>query len=356
MTDFLKRNSLWFLFIFVALAVYFLPIKIPSDIKSLGKVYSPKQYILYTANDGQVRESLINLATGVHEEFSAREMERGDDIKLRVQPEIFSREFIKKHDTLAHIYSFVTAVKLNSLKSELEVVNALLASELSGNKAEDIKLAEKRREYARIDAEIQEKAYQRQKYLYENEIIADQEFEDQGRQTELKKIKVAINEAELRSLESGAKPEKINYVKAQIRKIKVDISDLELKIRNQTITSPINGIFSDAFSPDTILVIKDIDDLIIKIPVEIKDMQNVFVGQKIICKVDGRKGNIEAEVTHISKNVSVISSRQIVIVTGRFLQENPEIMPAIVVRIKLERDPVLLRDFLVNWFAIFFSK
>ena len=356
MTDFLKRNSLWFLLIFVALAVYFLPITIPSDIKSLGKVYSPKHYILYTANDGQVRESLINLATGVHEEFSAREMERGDDIKLRVQPDIFNKDFIGKHDTLAHIYSFVTAVKLNSLKSELEVVHAMLASELSGNKAEDIELAEKRSEYARMDAEIQEKTYQRQKYLYENEVIADQEFEDEKRQTELKKIQVAINEAELHSLESGAKPGQINYIKAQIRKIKVDIADLELKISNQTIISPINGICCNTFSPDTILVIKDIDNLIIKIPVEVKDMQNVFVGQKIICRVDGRKGNIEAEVTHISKNVSVIGTRQIVMVTGHFLQKNPEILPAIVVRIKLERDPVLLRDFLMKWFAIFFSK
>ncbi|OQX79928.1 MAG: hypothetical protein B6D64_03995 [Bacteroidetes bacterium 4484_276] len=356
MTDFLKRNSLWFFLVFVALAVYFLPITIPSDIKSLGKVYSPKQYILYTANDGQVRESLINLATGMHEGFSAREMERGDDIRLRVNPDISNKEFISKHDTLAHIFSFVTAVKLNSLKSELEVINALLAAELSGNKAEDIELAKKRREYARMDAEIQEKAYRRQKYLYENEVIADQEFEDQGRLTELKKIQVAIREAELQSLASGAKPEQINFIKAQIRKVKADIADLELKSSNQTITSPINGIFCNTFSPDTILVIKDIDELIIKIPVEVKDIQNVFIGQRIICKVDGRKGNVEAEVTHISKNVSVISSRQIVMVTGRFLQENPKIMPAIVVRVKLERDPVLLRDFLVKWFAVFFSR
>lgn len=356
MTDFLKRNSLWFFLVFIVLAVYFLPITIPSDIKSLGKVYSPKQYILYTANDGQVRESLVNLVTGVHEEFSAREMERGDDIRLRVQPDIFDKDFIDKHDTLAHIYSYVTTVKLNSLKSDLEVVNALLASELSGKKVEDIELAKKRSEYARMDAEIQEKNYQRQKFLYENEVIADQEFEDQGRQTELKKIQVAIKEAEMQSLASGAKPEQINYIKAQIRKIKVDIADLELKISNQTITSPINGIIYNTFSPDTILVIEDINNLIIKIPVEVKDMQNVFIGQKIFCKVNGRKGNVEAEVTHISKNVSVIGNRQIIMVTGRFFQETPKILPDIVVRIKLERDPVLLRDFLVKWFAIFFSR
>lgn len=356
MTDFLKRNSLWFLLIFVALAVYFLPITIPSDVNSLGKVYSQKQYILYTSNDGQVRESLVNLVTGVHEEFSAREMERGDDIRLKVQPDIFSKDIIAKHDTLAHIYSYVTAIKLNSLKSDLEVVNALLASELSGKKAEDIELAKKRSEYARMDAEIQEKTYQRQKFLYENEVIADQKFEDEGRQTELKKIQVAIKEAELHSLSSGAKPEQINYIKAKIRKIKVDIADLELKISNQTITSPINGVIYNTFSPDTILVIEDINNLIIKIPVQVKDMQNVFIGQKIFCKVDGRKGNIEAEVTHISKNVSVIGTRQIIMVTGCFFQENPDILPSIVVRVKLERDPVLLRDFLVKWSAIFFSK
>jgi hypothetical protein len=356
MTDFFKRNSLWFLLIFIALAIYFLPIKVPSDINSLGKVYSSKHYILHTGNDGQVRESLINLSTGVNEAFTTREVERGDDIRLKIRADIFDKEFISRHDTIAQIYSYQTELELNTLVNDLEVINAQLLVEESGNKPEDIELARKRREYAKIDAEIQEKIYQRQKYLYENEVIADQDFEDQERTIELKKMQIAINDAELRSLESGAKPEQIKYIKAQIRKLQSNISDLQKKLRNQTITSPVNGIFRNSYSPDTLLVIEDIDNLIIKIPVMIEDMQNVFIGQKIICKADGRKEIVEAEVTHIRKNVKIIDGRQVIIITGRFLEENPKISPGVVVRGKLERDPILLKNFIANYFNKFFGR
>ena len=356
MIDFLKRNVLWFLLILIVLAIYYLPIKIPSDINSMGKVYSPKQYILHTGSDGQVRESLINFTTGIHEEYSTRELERGDDIRLRIDPDIFDKDFIEKYDTLAHIYSYATTVKMNSLKNELEVVNALLAVEQSGYKSEDIELAEKRFEYARKDAEIQRKIFERQKVLYEGEVIADQEFEDQQRTAELKNMQVAINEAELKSMSSGAKPEHINYILAKINKLKAEITDLNLKIRNQTITSPLNGIFRNSYSRDTLLVIEDIDNLIMKIPVQVSEKDNVFLGQRIICKVDGRKEIIHAEVTHISKNVSVLNARQIVLITARFIEDDPEISPGVVVRGKFERDPILLRDFLVNKFEIFFKR
>jgi hypothetical protein len=356
MTDFFKRNSLWFLLLLIALAIYFLPIKIPSDIHTMGKVYSPKQYILHTGNDGQVRESLINVATGIHEQFSARELERGDDIRLKIQPKIFKKDIIKKGDTLAYISSYATTLNLNSLNNDLEILRAQLAVEQSGLKPEDIELAEKRYEYARIDAEIQDKIYQRQKNLHDSDVIADQEYEDQQRMAQLKKMQVAINEAELKSMESGSKPEQLNYIRAQMNKLNGEIANLNMKISNQTITSPLNGIFRNSYSPDTLMVIEDIDDLILKAPVQVAEMDNVFKGQKITCKVDGRKEVFEAEVVNISKNVTVLNARQIVIITCRFSEDDPGIYPGIVVRAKLERESVLLRDFLVDRFEIFFGQ
>jgi len=356
MTDFFKRNSLWFILLLIALAIYFLPIKIPSDIHTMGKVYSPKQYILHTGSDGQVRESLINVASGIHEQFSARELERGDDIKLKILPKIFKKDIIEKGDTLAYISSYATTVTMNSLNNDLEILRAQLAVEKSGDKPADIELAEKRYEYAKIDAELQDKIYQRQKSLYESEVIADQEYEDQERLAQLKKAQVAINEAEIKSLASGAKPEQIDYIRAQINKLNSEIDDLNLKVSNQTITSPINGIFRNSYSPDTLMVIDDVDGLVLKAPVQVSEMDNVFIGQKITCKVDGRKEVFEAEVVSISKNVTVLNARQIVVINCRFLEDNPMIYPGIVVRATLERESVLLRDFLVDRFEIFFGR
>ncbi len=58
-------------------------------------VYSEREYILHTGNDGQVRESIINLATGIHEEFRVKEPERGDDLRLRFMPQVFSNDIIR---------------------------------------------------------------------------------------------------------------------------------------------------------------------------------------------------------------------------------------------------------------------
>jgi hypothetical protein len=356
MTDYLKRNALWILLILLALAIYLLPIKIPADINTMGKVYSEREYILHTGNDGQVRESIINLATGIHEEFRVREPERGDDIRLHIVPHVFTSDIIHRHDTLAKFFSFSTMLKLTSLKSELDVVTAMLDAAKSGEKPAAIQLAEKRKKYATIDAEIQERMYQRQKVLFENEVIADQEFEDQQRLVELKKTQVAISEAELQALESGEKPAQINYIKSLIRKVKTEIANLELKVANQIITSPINGIYRNSFSPDTLIIIEDIDRLIIKLPVPLEDMKFVYPGQQIVFKIDGMKETINAEVTNVSRNVTVLNARQVVLVTACFTDNYPDILPGAVLRGKLKREPVLLRKFLVDRFEVFFGR
>jgi hypothetical protein len=348
--ELLNKNLFWILLFIVGSIIYFIPIKIPSDISISGKVYPAKQWVLYAGSNGQFMDTEIDLVAGVSNVYSSREFMRGDDVRFEIYPEILSKTVIEKGDVIGKIYSNETHTLLNTARQELKVEEALLQTYETGEKEEDIIFAEKNLEYAKIDAEVQLLEYNRQKILYDQKVISDQEFDEQKRLLGLKQAQVAINEAELQSLRSGKKSSEVEYVKAEIEKIKSDIADLEMKLQLHTITSPITGIFRNSFSADTLMVIESAHELIIKMPVSLKDRNRVFIGQKANCSIYGLKGEFSSEVVDISNYVGVAGGKQIFIVTAKIIESQVEILPGVVFKGKLSGDKVLLRDYIRKWF------
>jgi hypothetical protein len=353
LSNLITKNLIWILLISAFFFIYFVPIKISSDIPVSGKVFPARKWMLFAGTNGQVMTTQIDLIAGVSNVFETREFSRGDNVRFEILPEILLKPMIKKGDTIGLIYSNETKMLLNAARNELRVQKAILKSSQSGDKKEAIALAEKELEYARIDAQSQLSTFKRNKVLFEQKVITVQEFEDQQRLLELRQAEVEIKQADLQNIVTGEKPEVIEQIKAEIEKIESELKDLENKQEMQTIISPLTGIFHNSFSSDTLMVVESMDDLIIKMPVNLKDRHRVFAGQKVKATILGMKKSFHSEVVHISNHIRVSGGKQTFILTASILTSEAELLPGVVFSGKLEADQILLRDYLMGWFSFF---
>lgn len=354
-TDFFYKNLFWFLLILAILFIYFAPIHLSSDIAISGKIYPAKRWVLFAGSNGQVMNTQIDLVAGVSNVYESREFSRGDDVRFEIRQEVLRKSLISKGDTIGVIYSNETQMLLNTSKKQLQVQKALLKTYQTGQKKEMIALAERALEYAIIDAESQQQAYVRQKLLFEQEVITQQKMEDEQRLVQLKEAEVGIKEAELQSLNTGEKPEDIELIKAGIEKIESEIYDLESKKDMQAIISPITGIFRNSFSSDTLMIVESMDELIIKMPVLLKDRNRIYEGQRANCTVYGQNLSFQSEVVHLSSHIGVASGKQFFISTAVVGTEEVKLLPGMVFKGKLEGGDILLRDYVGKWFRFFKS-
>nr|NQU90247.1 hypothetical protein [Bacteroidota bacterium] len=345
MVEIIKKSSIWIILITLSVIIYFVPIKIPNNVSSVGRIYPTKRWVLYAGTNGQIMASLKDIKAGITNEFSAREFVRGDDVRFVINSELFEREFVNKYDTIGFINSLSTSSLLTSYKSQLDVYNALLKVKLSGNKKEDIEIAEKKLQLAILDSEVQKKRFDRQKKLYEEDVIPEQEFETQEKLANLKIIQAELNKAELESLTVGEKPEEINYIKAQIDQLKSDIRDLETKVNLQTLISPISGTFRNTYSRDTLIMIEDVSELIVKVPVVLSFRPYMYLGQKFNCTIEGQNSPIEAEIIHIGNSVKYMQAQQYLLVTCKIEKPEKDTYSGAIVVGKLKGDPITLKQY-----------
>lgn len=354
-TDLLVKNLFWLLLIAVFFIIYFVPIHVSSDIRITGKVFPAKQWVLFAGSNGQIMNTQNDLVAGISNNYETREFSRGDDVRFEINPEILKKSIIEKGDTIGIVYSNETNMMLNSSKMQLQVKQALLQTLQTGEKNEAIILAEKELEYARIDAENQRMTFNRQKELYDQEVITEQDMEDQQRLLNLMETKVKIKEAELQVINTGEKPENIRLIEAEIEEIESTIADLDRKKEMQTIISPVRGIFRNSSSSDTMMIVESVDELIIKMPISLKDRSRIYVGQTANCTVYGQNISFQSEVVHISNHISAVGGKQTFIVTAEIKSENEIVLPGIVFKGKLEGGEILLRDYVAKWFRFFKS-
>lgn len=349
------KNIFWIILLAALAFIYLVPVRISSDISISGKIFPARQWVLFAGSNGQIMNTQIDLVAGVSHVYETREFSRGDDVRFEINPEILTKSLIRKGDTIGTIFSNETHMLLNDARRDLEVKQALLASNQTGDKEALVELAKSRLQYAEIDAENQKREFSRQQELFKQEVIPEQDFEDQERLLKLSQAEVEIRKAELQTATTGEKPETLKMVEAEIEKIKSRISDLEDKLGLQTIISPITGIFQNSYAADTLMIIQSMDELIIKMPVGLKDRSRVFIGQNVTSTVLGQKQAFHSEVVQISNHISATGGKQTFIVTAAIRHHETELLPGVVFKGKMEAEKILLRDYVMSWFG-FFNK
>ncbi|MCD4747296.1 MAG: hypothetical protein K8R58_13440, partial [Bacteroidales bacterium] len=331
------------------------PFKIPYTIKVTGILMPSKEWLLTKGTDGRLMTLLFDHKKGISQNYTFKQFDRGDEIKFEIYPHIRGGSIVNSFDTIGIIVSNEIERQLVSLKGELDVTKASLDYYLSMEKESIIDEAKQQLTYAEVEAEAEQKLFDRQKMLYEKKCIPQEEYEISKSKADLNNINVKIAHAKLQTLQSGTKIEYINYIHSQINKLHNDIKVLERKIADYAIVSPITGIAYHLFAGDTLLIIGDTSEFVINIPVKWGQRHYIKPMQSIILKAKGVDSINNAELIRLNKIVYHINNNQLLIATAILKNNNNDLVQGLPVNCSIECDNVLLNEYLLNFIKSIFN-
>ena len=332
-----------------------LPIKYPTSLSSKGKILPSKNWVLAKTTDGRLITNLTDNKTGINNEFSVTQFQRGDAVQFKVNAELLLTGQIGKGDTIGYVISNEIEKDIERLKGELETARASLNVQQSSEKESIIEAEKSKLEFARKELEEQTKIYNRKKQLFEKDLIAEQEFEADEARYELAKINIDIAEQRLRSVQSGAKQEEIKFAESQIIAIEKEIGVLQKRFESNNIVSPINGIVSRTFSSDTLVMINDTSESIILTPVPLNETQKIFMNQPVEILSDNTDKTISASVFTIDNSIYTINNTQYKFITAVSNRNNIEFQPGLNVECKFDTGTKTLLKILIDNFTLIFN-
>ena len=173
-----------------------------------------------------------------------------------------------------------TKDKLKTSKERLVAAKASLSLNLTGEKEAVIEQEIKNLDYAIKQADEQKKILDRFSALFEKGLASQEEYEIAKGTYDLYLINISISKARLKTVETGAKQEQIEFLKTQINSMQNELAILQKRFTGFTVTAPINGVVSRKTNSDTLMVISDISEFVLLCPVKVKDKKYIQTSAK----------------------------------------------------------------------------
>lgn len=317
--------------IILIIVIIFLPIKYPSSINSKGKLLPHNTWLISKETDGRLTTEFLNNATGINNEFSVTQFERGDAVQFKFNLDLISLGQVRQGDTIGYVISNEIEKDIEKLKGELNTARALLNIQTSSEKESVIEEEKSKLVFAEKELEEQTKIYERKKQLFDRDLISRQEYEADEARYELAKININIAKERLRSVQSGAKTEEIDYASTQISTIENEISVLQKRYESNNIVSPISGTVARSFSSDTLLIINDVSKSVVLIPIKWQASGKIKTEQQVVVSSPNVNESLKGKVFSIGNSVKTLNGIQYIMVTARFDDAISELKPGLLV-------------------------
>ncbi|QQS35387.1 MAG: hypothetical protein IPM56_14205 [Ignavibacteriales bacterium] len=317
--------------IILILLIFILPFKFSYKIHLQGKVLPVKEWTIYKGTDARVTTVLTDNLTGINESYSVTQFDRGDAVQFNFTPGIKAGAYLNAGDTVASVYSNEIDRQIVNLKGQVASTRASLSINLSGEKQALIEQETERLNFAIRQAEEHKKILSRLKSLYERGLVSQEEYEIAQGTAELNEINIKISRATLESVETGSKPELINYFNAQVSALEKELSVLEKRFKGFTLLSPINGTIGRHTNNDTLLVLNDISSFTIIIPVNILEKKYLNLPLPFDVYLNSNKLELSGELLSIDNKVRLLNGAQIVIGTSKIEGDLNQLLPGLMV-------------------------
>lgn len=210
-------------------------------------------------------------------------------------------------------------------KAELEATEAALRELKEGYLPEEIAQANAKLQQAKANFLRLRADYDRQKTLFDGDVISNREFDMSSSAYEVAKAKVVEANEKLALLKRGIRKEKIAQAAANVSKAKQALALAKTRLGYSKIYSPINGyVISDNVqdgeyvSPGTpVVTVANLEDVWLRAYVDEKDLGKIKLGQEVKISVDsypdkfylGRVTFISSEAEFTPKNVQTEKER-----------------------------------------------
>ncbi|MFP4621995.1 MAG: HlyD family secretion protein [Bacteroidales bacterium] len=295
-------------------------VEFPYTVKGKGILLPKKEWRLTKKPDGTILNILKDNHTNNVPYYASTEFERGDLMRFSINNSLNKGDTIKKGDTIGQISSHQEQFKLEELQMELEEQKRLRSVNITGEKPQRIKAALERLRMAEKDFENEKRSFERSTKLYEEEYIADEEFEQAQNIYNRKKQQVRIARANYEALVSGSKKEEIALIESRIESIEDQMDIIRERLEALTIESPVSGTFTSEMKTETneeeiLASVVTREKMVLLIPVEISRLSHLKKNLPVKIKSSQLNIKTKGKVAHIGNEVKTVDGRQTVFVT-----------------------------------------
>ena len=343
-----KNLIVWIILVAFVIILFILPIKIDHYLFVKGKILPSKEWIMYKGSDGRLTTQLVNYKTGISQSYDVNLFDRGDAMQFSFNPVLHSGYNVNINDTIAVVYSNEIERQIESLKGQINSAKASLSLNLTGEKQAIIQQENQNLEYAVKQADEQKKILDRIKSLYDKGLVSQEEYELAKGSYDLYNINIAISKARLQTVESGAKAEQIDFVKAEITSLENELVVLKKRFEGFTITSPITGVVNRKTNSDTLLTISDKSEFILITPVKVGDKKFISDSAYINIYAPDKRQDMTATVIEIDNTVNILNGIQVVTVTSVINSKTKNILPNLFVDCYIHTGKLSPIDYLIR--------
>jgi hypothetical protein len=322
-------------------------IEVPFNISTYSEVFPKEKWILTRGNSGQIISNHIDFTQGHSSSYNISQFERGEFISLKFSEYLKDRKEFNAGDTIANICSSDIQNQLIAQQGELEIALANLKVKNSSQKEALVLEAQNKLKYTEEKINEQKILFARTNQLFEKGYTSKQEFELQKWNLDLLGIEEKIYRAQLDNLLTGVKPEEVKLLESQVRTIEAKIDFLEKRKSDLVVTTPIKGKIISSFSPDTLLNLTNISEVVLHTPVKVADLPEFKENQDLSVYFSSTGESITGKILSIDKEVKLVNGQQVVFLSVLLKNITEKLLPGMVMENSLKlRSSSLLNQIL----------
>ena len=325
---------------------FLLPNSIDMTVSVPGKVMPIREWRLIQMEDGALRATLQDHRRGTVDAYTINRFERGDAIRFSMHPSILDRRYLSRGDTIGTLHSSETAIRLTDLQGELAARQASLQLYTSGEKPALIEEARQNILRAQSRADEHRKVLERQRQLYEQHLIAQEELEAAESLQKVYDADVAIAQAQLQARETGARQEQIDLTRTEVRALQASIDALKERLQFQTLIAPMNGSIARTFATDTLLTLRDTTGFLVLMPVPLKNQALLSPGAGVNLTLPSTANTLNGVLVEVGDTIHRINGEQVVPAIAQFQGQHPQILPGMLVSASIQCGEISLGAYL----------
>ncbi len=320
--------------------VLFLPIAFPIAVDTYGKISPAHRWMLLRGQDGQLVANTFNYETGLSEGYGVFNFNRGSSVYFSVLASLAPGQVVSRGDTLGSVFSSEMQERLVTLNGELATARQMLEVTSTGEKAAVVREAQQRLDAAKRRMQEHQKVMARSRNLLTQNLISQGEYERVEAEANTLNDEIAIAATSLESARSGAKPEQLKLVHANIAALESEITSIQGRAASYTVTAPITGTISREFSSDTLLTISDTSHYIATIPLRLQDYARLAGATTPPVTFWQQSTAVHGKIIGVSREIRSLRGEKVIIATARLDASGTELMPGMLVKCRIDCPPV----------------
>jgi len=311
------RNTLMTIGAFVCVAVVLaVLIKIPESVSGSCLIDPGRHWKLTEMRPGSYKTVTDDLLAGELRHYRVYQFDRPSFVDFSLAADTRG-DLVSAGDVLATANSTSLAIELIERQTDLAEARAELAILKSGSKSTVLKRAELSIRLAESELAAYLVQYDRQKNLYEEEILSSEDWEIFESRLDLLNLDVEIARAKLEELSTGSTPEKIEQSLTSISSLEKELAAVQEMVEALDIRTPIGGHLSLKERTGSLLSVTDNDSMIARILIPQSQARKPQVGQMFNMIVPGFvEDEFAGRVLRIDQQVTLTGAGPFITVFG----------------------------------------